>query len=448
MALAVGALPPAAARAESPRRSLADCVRVAVQGSGQLAEAEGKVAEWRGRLAEVQSVFYPKISAFAFAAPIFGVKGLANQPDVERQWGVWGPYLRFEGMVMQPLYTFGQASAGEKAATERLAVEEARRDQTRDAVALEVARYYYLHLYVSSMKPSLDSARKLLDEALRSAQAMFDEGSGKVTQTDLQKLKYASAELEKYRVQAEFGHALSLAALKHTMGRPENESLELAETSLPPAPAAEPPPLAELIRQAWERRSEARQLKHGREAALSLEEAERLANYPTLALVGQLVASWSPVRQDQHNTFAYDPYNDLSGGLALAVKFDLDPARANARGDTARAMVDQVDGLARFAQTGIPLDVRRCRDEVDQARRLLSVSEQGATAARKWMLFASAGYAAGTGETKDVLEGLAAFVQAKKGFNDQLLALHMANAQLALSVGSIVDALAGTAGSP
>lgn len=446
--LALALLIPASAGAETPKRSLADCLSVALRGSGQIQEAEGKVAEWRGRLAEVQAIFYPKISAIAFAAPIFGVKGFAQDRDVERQWGTWGPYLRFEGLLMQPVYTFGQGAAGEKAAHERLLVEQARLDQTRNAVALEVARYYYLHLYVASLRPTLESTRKLLDDATASAQEMYDEASGKVTQTDLQKLRYASAELDKYRVQADIGFELSLAALKHTMGRPESEPLALADATLPPAPAEAPPPLAELVRRAWERRPEVAQLKHGRAAALSLEEAERLANWPVVAVVGQLTASWTPVRTDQVNTFAYDPYNDLTGGVALALKFDVDPAKASARGDAARGLVEQVDGLARFASTGIPLDVRRARDDLDQARRLLAVSEQGATAARKWMLFAAAAYAAGTGETKDVLEGLGAFVQSKKGFYDALLAVHLGRAALALATGEIVDALAARPARP
>lgn len=429
------------ARADVPKRSLGECVSIAVSSSGQVSEAEGKVAEWRARLAEVQAVFYPKIAAFAFAAPIYGVRGTALQNDVDRQWGTWGPYVRFEGLLAQPVYTFGQASAGERAASERLAVEQARLAQTRNTVALEVARYYFLNLYVASLRPSLDSTRKILDEAMEKAQEMFDQGSGKVTQADVQKLKVASAELEKYRVQAEFGAALSLAALKHTMGRPDSEPLTPAEATLPPASAEELPALSALIQKAWEKRPEAAQLKHGRAAALSLEEAERLANYPVMAVVGSLVASWTPVRTDQKNPFHYDPYNDLTGGVALAFKFDLDPAKAKARGDAAQALVEQVDGLAKFASTGIPLEVRKARDDLDQAQRLLGVCEQGATAARKWMIFSAAAYAAGTGETKDVLEGLGAFVMAKKGFYDALLAVHMARAQLGIATGEIVDAL-------
>lgn len=429
----------------APKRTLAQCVNVALAGSGQVQEAEGKVAEWQGRLDEVKAIFYPKISAIAFVAPIFGIKGLVTDSDVQRQYDRWGPYFKLDALLMQPVYTFGQQSAGENAARERMRVEEARLQATRNAVALEVARYYYLYLYVQSVRPSLESTRKILDDALESAQEMYDEGSGKVTMPDLQKLKYVSTELDKYRVQADIGSGLALAALKHTMGRPETEPLELADAVLPPAPKEDLLPLPVYVQKAWDRRPEALQIKHGRAAALSLEEAERLANYPIVAVVGQLSASWTAVRTDQNNTYAYDPYNDLTGGIAVALKWDLDPMKANARGNAARALVDQVDGLAKFAKTGIPTDVRRCRDDLEQARKFLALSEAGATATRKWMLFAAAAYASGTGETKDLLEGLGAFVQAKKSFYDSLLAVHMARAALAVATGEVVDVLGGSA---
>ena len=93
--------------------------------------------------------------------------------------------------------------------------------------------------------------------------------------------------------------------------------------------------------------------------------------------------------------------------------FDLDPAKARAKAQQARALQTQVEGLERFARTGIPMEVRQAHDEAVQSKRIAAVAEQGAAAARKWMIFAGAAFATGTGEAKDVLEGLAAYLQAQ-----------------------------------
>jgi outer membrane protein TolC len=250
------------------------------------------------------------------------------------------------------------------------------------------------------------------------------------------KLKYASTELDKYAVQAEAGASLALAALQHAMGLPAEPPITLAAAELPEPAPGELPALDALIAQAAERRPEAAQLRHGRVAAERLAAAEAGANLPVLALVGQLGAAWTPTRTDARNPYHQDPYNDLSGGVALALRFDLDPARAKARSEGAQAIGAQVDGLARYAATGIPMEVRKAHGDAAQALKLLELAREGSSATRKWMVFAGAAYVAGTGETRDLLEGVAAYGAARKGWFDALLAYHLALGQLALATGA------------
>jgi outer membrane protein TolC len=444
-ALALAFALPAAAADPSPIETteaaavgsltLAQCIAEAVAESGQVAEARGKLGEWEARLAEARSVWYPKFTGVAFGAPTFGVRGNVLTPDVERDWGDWGPYLRFEGLLAQPLYTFGRADAGERAARERVEVERGQLEVVRQKVALEVQRFYFLHLYARSMQPTLAFIRKSLDAAQAKAQELYDSASGSVTNVDLMKLQYASTEVDKYRVQAEIGAALALAALQHTMGRQDGEPLALVEAALPESDEA-PPPLEALVQLALERRPEAAQLRHGKRAAEELEKLESRADLPILALVGQLTASWTPNRDDAKNPYVYDPYNELSGGIGVALKFDVDPARSKAKSAGARSLAAQVRGLERFAATGIPLEVRKARDEIEQSRRLVALARDGSSATRKWMIFAGTAYASGTGETKDVLEGMAAYATARKSYFDALLALQMARAQLDAATGA------------
>lgn len=409
------------------------CAAIAVGASGLVREADAKVEEWKGRLAEVESVFYPKLFGMGYVAPMFRVTGGPTDRDVKRDYGEWGPYLHLQATLAQPLYTFGRAAAGEKAATERIAVERARARQVRNAVALETRKLYYLHLYARSMRPSLDNARKMLDDALAQASQQYDEG--KLSKVDVSKLEYASAELDKFRTRARIGEDLALAALKHTMGLPQEAELVLADDRLPDVPENPVPELPALLQIAARERPEWAQITHGRQAALSLEEAERLANAPVLFAAGMLTADWTPMRPDVKNPYYFDQYNGLGGGVALGLMFDIDPAKAAAKGEQAKALGEQVEGLAAFASTGIPLEVRKARDDVQQAAEILEASSAGAKAARKWMIFAGAAYSAGTGEAKDLLEGLAAWLQAKNGEYESLRELHTARAFLLYATG-------------
>ncbi len=81
------------------------------------------------------------------------------------------------------------------------------------------------------------------------------------------------------------------------------------------------------------------------------------------------------------------------------------------------------------------MEVRKAYDDLIQAERLLKLSDEGAVAGRKWMIFAGSAYVAGTGEAKDLLEGMAAYLQGKKGFYDNLMALHLARATITYATG-------------
>lgn len=411
------------------------CAAIAIRQSGRVREADAKVEEWKGRLAEVESVFYPKLFGIGYVAPMFRVRGSPTAPDVDRDYGEWGPYLHLQATLAQPLYTFGRASAGETAARERIAVERARARQVRNAVALEARKLYYLHLFARSMRTPLESARKTLDEALERARAEYESGSGKVSRIDLARLEYGSAELDRYLAQARFGEELALAALKHTMGLPQEATLVLADDCLPQPPDEPVPPLAELLQIAAARRPEWAEIRHGMKAALSLEQAERLANAPVVFAAGQLGLDWTAMRPDVKNPYFYDPYNGVTGGVAVGLRFDIDPAKAAAKADQAKALGEQVDALAAFASTGIPLEVRKARDELEQAIELYGHARAGATAARRWMVSAVAAWSAGTGEAKDLLEGLVGWLQARRNEFESLRDLHTARATLLYATG-------------
>ncbi len=430
--------------ASSPM-SADDCVAVALRQSPKLREVDADVASYRARLAEVQAVYHPKLRALAWVSPMFTVHGSALQHDVEREYGPadWGPYTHLEAILGMPIYTFGRVEAGEDAAKHRMEVEKARRRIVMAEVALEVRKLYYTAVFARSMIPGLESAHSIVIEAEALAKEKYEQGTGEVTQPDLAKIAYGRAELERYIRIAKDGEALAKAALAHAMGMAPVEHMELTDTSLPMPSGDEPPPLAELLERAARQRPEWAQLSHGAKAAVSLADAERLADTPAILLAGTLTASWTPTRDDSPNPYHYDPYNDLFGGVALAVQWDFDPARTSARVAGAEALARKVEALEAFAKSGIPLQVFKAREDVERHRDLSRLAKESVTATRRWMTFASAAYQMGTGEAKDLLEGLVAYVQAKKTYYEHLRDYHVAEAELRFAVGDDVAATPG-----
>jgi outer membrane protein TolC len=414
-----------------------DCVRVAIgDGNGQVAEAKGKVREWEGRLREVESTYFPKLLGLTYLAPMYGVDNVRQvspqaPPDAYTyDLNKWGPYFKLQAILVEPICTFGRYDAGKEAATERAQVEHARVEQTKNYIALQTRQFYLLHIYARSFRPALDLANRLVVEALDKATEEFNSGSGSVTQVDLNKLKFGRIQLQQAAVQAEIGAALSLAALKHTMGLPQDADIQTADSALPPLPVDELDPLQAWVERAAEHRPEVAQLFHGIRAADAFEVSEKMSSNPTAFIAVQADVNWLPTWPNLDNPFIWNRWNISTPGAAVGLQFDVDVAKTIARAYGAHGLVQQVEGLKKFASTGIPMEVRKAYDDTVQAGLLTKLSDDESTAGKKWLVFAGASYAAGTGEAKDVLEGLVAYMTAKKAFFDSLNTYYSARATL------------------
>ena len=444
LALLVAVLVPPAAMAAPPAEAplgVEDCVRIAVDASATVEEAEAKVREWEARIAEVESVYYPKLQATSYVAPMYTVRGNGQTEDVERDYSLdaWGPYVHFEGLLVQPIWAFGRAAAGELAARERTEVERAKVREVRNKVALEVRKLYYARLFALSLLPTFDVVSGILKQAEARATELYDAGTGEVTQADRMRLRYGATEVEKYQLQATDGAELAGLALQHTMGLRADQKLVLADDRLVMPESGETPDLFTLLAQAASGRPEWAQAEHGSAAAAALEDAEYGANHPVLFAAGQLTVDWAPTRTDVKNPYWYDQYNGIGGGIAIGLRLDLDAALAAAKAGGARAKQDQVSALIRFASTGIPLQVRKAHQEVQRYYKMTQLSNEGVRATRKWMTFSAAAYNAGTGEAKDVLEGVAAYAKARHDYYDALQKYYVARAELDYAIGEHMD---------
>lgn len=445
---AASAPPEAAISASSPSVSdlsapdlsapldLEACVAVALRSHPHIARDAARIEHFRARLAEVEAIYTPKINALGFLAPTFTVRGSALEPNVRRDFSpdAWGPYAHLEAVLAMPIYTFGRVEHAEEAARSRMELEQARLRETRNVVAREVRRMHAEYLYAQSLLPVLRKGEQQLEQALEQGRARYDEGTGEISQVDLMKLEYGYAKIRRFTRVAEDGAALSLGALKHTMGLPESAPLTLTESRLS-RPEDEPPTLAALLQAAAESRPEWAQLAAGQQAALSLAAAERLANAPAVFLGGNLNADWAPTRDDSPNPYHNDPFNRITGGVAVGLQWSFDPFTAAAKGAAAEAQATEVEALKRFARTGIPLQVRQAHQEARRALDFIEISQGAVKSTKRWMLSGANAYRTGVGPARDMLEGLAAYLEARSSYYDALKHHRQALADLAFAVG-------------
>jgi outer membrane protein TolC len=411
--------------------TLDDCVRSALAQDPRLVEARARTAQWHARRDEIASVYRPKLSALGWLAPTYGVRGTGADRLVSYDFRSWGPYVRLQVTALLPLTTFGAAEAALAAADARARVELAREDELRLRLARQVRELHASLQFARSMVAALDFALVHVRQAERVAADWLTEGDGRVTQVEFDRLRFGRLEAERWRQVANDGADAALAALKWAVGLPAEATLTLATAQLPQLADTPPPlPLPEALTEAAARRPEWRQVRHGRYAAAALVEAERRAVAPVLGVAGQLELGWSPVRDDDPNPYHLDPFNIVQGGVALALLWSFDPARSQALVAGARAVSAEVEAQAAQAAAGIDLQVRRANNALHQAREHARRAGEQVRAAQRWLLFASAAYEAGTGEARDLLDGLAAYVAARRTQAESLRDVLLAWAEL------------------
>ncbi len=419
---------------------LKGCIAVALRESGTVQQARARIEIYKARLKQVESVYYPKIQTLFYVAPMFTVRGDATT-NIERKFGPgdWGPYTRLEAQFAWPFYSFGRVEAGKDAATHRMNVERARLQATEQSVALEVSRLYFLRLFAQSMVPAITHARDIIDKAIETAEHMHAKGQG-VTTVDLAKLQYGKNELARHLRTAERGILVAEAALKHTMGLLPEDPLQFTENKLNPLPEIlEARPLVTLLEEAASQRPEWAQLEQGKKAAIAWSLAEKRANFPVLFFGGQLQLGWAPTRDDTTNPYQFDPFNQIFGGVALGFMWGLDPALAKAKSLEADANAVEVDGLKRFADTGIPVQVIKAASDREQHFAAATDSHESVRYTRQWVTFASTAYDSGTADARDVLEGIVAHVQSKRTLYESIRDFNIAEAELAYAVGHDVQ---------
>ena len=347
----------------------------------------------------------------------------------------WGPYTHLQAILAQPLTTFGRAGANERAVEHLIQVEKAKVRAAEHILALEVRKLYHAHLFSISLRPALRNIIKVVNQAKEHAAKEYENAGGSVTQIDLTKIDYAGNEAFRYQHQSEYAATITLAALKHTMGMPNSAPLKIAQKRLPKIKNHPNLELARLFMEAAENRPEWSQLNHGEKAALAWKDAEALSNMPTLFLAGTIQSDWTPMREDSKNPYHYDPYNGLTAGVALGLQFNFDPWKSVARADQADAKHAEVSAMRRFAETGIPLQVKQAYEDFQLQRELEELSRSSVKSARKWMTFAASAFATGTGPASDVLEGVAAYSKAKYTHYESLFNYYVAEAALYHSLG-------------
>lgn len=134
----------------------------------------------------------------------------------------------------QILSTGGKRTSGLKQAKMFAAIKKLEVLRLQDAVAFDVANYYYLVCLTTDLDRVLEDALRRVRVFRQVSENLNQRGSLRASRLDSLQADYFASQLEQLRIALQAGRHQAYHALKHYVGVPRDEQMLLRDVSLPP----------------------------------------------------------------------------------------------------------------------------------------------------------------------------------------------------------------------
>lgn len=424
------------------RLGLADCIQRGLKNNPDLLEKRWDVTLAANKVDEAANGFLPKPNVLNITGFVPGARGQVWDPPPpgfnSNNRGDIGPFTRVLVEFTQPLYTWGKLTAGQRAAESGLDAANAKQAETRDEVVLEIKKLYSEALLAAAIADVLGEVVENFELAVEESEKRMSDDTGKVTQSDVLKLKIGLAGVAEQVPKARNGAILARDGLGRAIGLEPNVEFELADERLEPLPA-NLKPLEEYVQTVFRVSPQWKQLEAGLIAREELVKVEEADFYPTVFLAGGFRYAYAPKRDRQLSPFANDEFNFTSlPGAALGLFWPLDFWETERKVEGARAELAKIRQQRANAESGIRLAVKKAYLDATQARESVEIADKGRKAARGLLVGNVSSFELGLGEAKDLFEALVIYTTATSNFYNTVNDYNLAIANLTKTVGEEV----------
>lgn len=419
---------------------LDECIRTAVNSAPEIGEAQADLELTSSKLKEASSYRYPQADVLALFGPAPGAK----QSDIFPAINTNKPFsiknlTWFAGtdvMITQPLWTFGKITENMKAATHGVEADRAKKQQRGNEVALEVKKYYYGVLLARELQTVIAELQTYMTSGKEKVKKLLENDVPSGDEMDLYKIDAYSGALNKYMEEAVKGEKLALAALKTRMTLADNMDVDVSTERLK-MDSENIPDVETFIAKARNQRPEFRQLKEGLAARNSLVEAAKAAYYPDIFLAGLVSWSYADQRDRIKNPYITDTFNHIYGGVALGIKWHIDFGITSAKVSAEQAQLNRLQSTNLYAETFIPLQVRKAWLEMKEAEKVVTATYNAFTSAKKWGAAALANFDFGIGNARDVFYAVEVYGKMKSEHYQAIYNYKVAKANLEYAIGEM-----------
>jgi outer membrane protein TolC len=358
------------------------------------------------------------------------VTGAIPGSDTISYFQNFGPFLKSEIGIIQPLFTFGKISGTEKLARHGLAHEREKFADTRDRATFEVIRLY--RGLCTAMRAEYVARDMLRDFTKLTNQVEQELAKTNSTVDDLDKLDVT---IKSWQVHQAYIGAMEdrtnlMRAMNIALGQTVSQALTVKDEPLPEI-TINVTNYEYLVRRASERHPSMRAMRMALAAADARIALEKANNYPDIFLGGGMRFNWAGNRPPD------DDYNSKGVAAFVGIRWRLDLWRVTTEVDMAKSDRDAVANGLRFAEERLRHDIDKGVSGVRSSAQILQRVRDSLAAAKTYVRLASDNYDLGLGTSRTVANGYKSLYELQAVELKQELKTHIALAELALVLGDI-----------
>jgi outer membrane protein TolC len=416
----------------------------ALRQNPQVAAARAVEAQAAARRDQAQAARFPTVtlalgtgpSLKAALVPGSGVESTENaygDVGLEDLSIVLGGQLE----VLQPIYTFGKIAQRQRAAEHEIRARRAQTEMTRAGLAVAVAQLYEGLLFALDAERFFLEMERWLSRTIEDTRQELASDTG-LTEQDLLRLQTAMAALQISLHQAQAARRQAEAGLVAYLALPSGAKIEPREPGLELLASA-PSDRARLIALALDQRPELQALSAGSAAYRALAQAESAGNLPDFFALVFASGAYTPGRDLADSRYVKDPLNGFYPGLLVGARWQITGAMASNRAEENEAAARELAHTRRWAVMGLPAEVTKAFEDVQRSRKDAEEAEKAVELAKQWVVRASADFAIGLGDSREVTDASSAYVQLRLASFDAKFRHNVALAELARATGTFND---------
>ncbi len=321
-------------------------------------------------------------------------------PDSANAFSSFGPFVKLDIGFKIPLYGFGRISNAAAAARGALSAEEARLDQARNEIRLEVIKGYWGLAAAEAALEVAEDLRQSYEEILEQIEEKLADDA--IDPNDAYEVQSSRYEIEKVYQEAFDGGRLVRRTIATFLGLADNALFTVVDEA--PESALSADDVAGLVARAARVSPQLRALHAAVDALGSAMDQARSERWPLIVVGGGFRLAYAPNRDDQTNPFAFDSFNYRQGGAALGARWDLNFAKHDIEYTRRKIQRDATEARAQALQMKVELDVRAAYAKLARSRMLLDTVIETRLVSRRWLRAAADEFDLGIGEAEPLVK--------------------------------------------